>query len=84
NGGIDNNRWPFETVGGSVDLYETEFRKTFFGPISSVPHDGVSTISSLNPEQNILYFGLDLTLVNGNNNVDQLLENFLITRLGFN
>lgn len=79
--------WPFEPLTNASGLYEGEFRRRIFTG-SSVPHDGISTISVLNPDRNFLYFGMDLTNLDvdgaeDSEDISELLEELLINRLGF-
>ncbi len=42
--------------------------------------EGVSVQS---PEENLIYFGMDLTKLNGNNNMREFLDYMCIQKLGF-
>lgn len=85
NGSFNSRVWPFIPVSTSIELYEAELSKRLvFGQKN---YDGQSTIAVINPENNLLYFGLDLTDIEvateSENDLSQLLEELLINRLGF-
>lgn len=46
----------------SVQLFEGDFKYLLRNPTQFGDYDGVSVVSSMNPEQTILYFGFDLSV----------------------
>ncbi|WP_372906612.1 hypothetical protein [Rhodohalobacter sp.] len=85
NGGFSSRIWPFNSVPGSIELYEADLSKRLvFG---QKEYSGPSTIAVLNPERNVLFFGIDLTDLqvkdNSGQDISPLLEELLINRLGF-
>lgn len=93
--GRDRNLWPFEALGSATPLYEGQFLIELITG-GSAEYDGPGTIAVLNPEENFLYFGMDLTTIGVveeeqsdednivyEDDISELLEELLINRLGF-
>lgn len=83
-GGRNQGIWPFVPFDESDALYEAQLLKTFItGSLES--YDGPSTIAAINPEGNLIYFGIPLVDFQGDagNDVEALLQELLINRLGF-
>jgi hypothetical protein len=73
---------PIKPISGSTLLYESDYRATtLLGFITDYTlMEGVSVQS---PEENLIYFGMDLTKLNGNNNMREFLDYMCIQKLGF-
>jgi hypothetical protein len=66
-------------------LYEAQLLKTFITGSLEL-YDGPSTIAAINPEGNLIYFGVPMIDFRNNgdeDNVEELLQELLINRLGF-
>ncbi len=73
---------PMEPIGGATPLYETDFRvRTVLGSTSDF--DDFEYVAIRNPEGNFIFFGMDLSTLDANNNIDALLQQLLINELGF-
>ncbi|MFO7846907.1 MAG: hypothetical protein R6V27_10120 [Balneolaceae bacterium] len=93
-GGINNNIRPFIPLRDQDQLYEAELLQRFVLGATE-PHEGPSTIATMNPEDNFIYFGIDISTlflpVDEEENyppmfeqdISPLLEELLINRLGF-
>ncbi|MGF1670469.1 MAG: hypothetical protein ACFCU6_08485 [Balneolaceae bacterium] len=76
------NVFPMEPIGGATPLYETDFRvRTILGTTQSF--DGIEYVAIMNPEENFIFFGMDLQTVDANENIPDLLQSLLIDKLGF-
>jgi len=75
--------YPIIPFGETVELFEADFqtRAPITGQISDF--DGSKLISSTNPEENILFFGIDLTEFTEDSDLVRLLEITCIETLGF-
>jgi len=85
NGGLNNGIWPFEPFDADDALYEAELVKRFVTGNLEL-HDGPSTIAAINPEGNLIFFGIPLIDFKDDgeeDNVEALLQELLINRLGF-
>lgn len=71
----------FETIPSAEALYEADIKMRTISGYED--YDAPNTLSLKNPEGNLIYFGLDLQTVNGNNNVDTLLNKFINEELCF-
>lgn len=85
NAGRNQGIWPFFPFDEEDALYEAELLKTFVtGNLEA--YEGPSTIAAINPEGNLIYFGipmLDFSDDGEEDNVEALLQELLINRLGF-
>ena len=64
-------------------LYTTDFkRRTATGGFRE--YDGYEGIALENTEGNVVYFSIDLDNLDGNNNLDAMLQEVIVNRLGFN
>lgn len=73
---------PLEAISGSEALYEADFRvQIITGQV--LDYTGFEDIAIKSSEGNLVYFGWDLTLLNGNNNVADLINRICIQELGF-
>jgi len=73
---------PMEPIGGATPLYETDFRvRTVLG--STRDFDEFEYVAIRNPEGNFIFFGMDLSTVDANINIDALLQQLLVNELGF-
>lgn len=74
--------YPLKALPGATTLYETDFKaSTAFGFINDYTRfEGVGVENS---EGNLIYFGMDLTLLNGNGNVGEFINYVGVQRLGF-
>lgn len=78
----NTNVYPFEVASGAFPLYSAEVRATLVTG-GSQPYEGANTIALQNPERDMIFFGLELRQLNGNENVDDLLDYFLNEELCF-
>lgn len=74
--------YPFKVASGATPLYSAEVRATLVTG-GSQQYEGPNTVALRNPEGNVIFFGFDLRQLNGNSNVDDLLENLLNEQLCF-
>lgn len=83
--GRNTGIWPFVPFNQEDALYEAELLKTFItGGLER--YNGSSTIAAINPEGNLIYFGVPIIDFSGDGqeeNVETLLQELLINRLGF-
>lgn len=82
--GRNTGIWPFVPFDQEDALYEAELLKTFItGGLER--YNGPSTIAAINPEGNLIYFGIPIVDFKGDpgNDVEALLQELLINRLGF-
>ena len=74
---------PFQPIAGAEALLESDFFVTLVtGQVETF--DDFGNIAVKNQEGNLIYLGMDLQDLNGNNNLSELLESMLIDELGFN
>ncbi|MBO6522613.1 MAG: hypothetical protein JJ971_02200 [Balneolaceae bacterium] len=74
--------YPIKPVAGSTLLYQTDFRATtLIG--STQDYTRFEGVGVENQEGDLIYFSLDLTNLNGNSNLSDLLNDLLIGRLNF-
>lgn len=74
--------FPIKGVSGSRSLYQANFvRRTATGGVR--PYNDYQFVAIENTEGNLIYFSLDLTNLNGNNNLDDMIQEVVIDRLGF-
>ncbi|MBO6584588.1 MAG: hypothetical protein JJ953_00640 [Gracilimonas sp.] len=74
--------FPLKPIPGATLLYQTDFQTTTLtGRIED--YTEFEGVGIENPEGNVIYFGMDLTLLNGNNNLADFIEYICIQRLGF-
>lgn len=78
----NTNVYPFEVSSGAIPLYSADIRATLVTG-GSQAYDGPNTIALKNPEGNLIFFGIELGQVNGQDNVDVVLDYFLNTELCF-
>jgi len=75
--------FPFVPAAGAEALYETDFFvRLVTGESEKFEEFGNVAVKS--QEGNLLYFGMDLQDVRGNDNISEVLERLLIDELGFN
>ena len=83
--GRNQGIWPFVPFDESDALYEAQLLKTFItGGLEA--YAGPSTIAAINPEGNLIFFGIPIIDFSDNgqeDNVEALLQELLINRLGF-
>tara|TARA_R110000868_G_scaffold259361_5_gene517343 strand:- start:110600 stop:112057 length:1458 start_codon:yes stop_codon:yes gene_type:complete len=74
--------YPLKPLPGASLLYETDFKaSTVIGTINDYTRfEGVGIENS---EGNLIYFGMDITLLNGNGNLDEFIDYVGVQRLGF-
>ncbi len=73
---------PIKPVPGGTLLYQADFRNTtLIG--TTIDYTGFEGVGVENPEGDLIYFSLDLTNINGNANLPELLNDLLIGRLNF-
>ena len=73
--------YPIEPSSGSKALYKTDFRMgTLIGYTDFTGNEVVSVESR---EGNIIFFGLDMSDLNENNNIGQLIKRMCVDELGF-
>jgi hypothetical protein len=74
--------YPLQAVSGSTLLYESDYRSTtLLGFITD--YTIMEGVSIKNTEGNLIYFGMDLTKLNGNNNMKDFIEYMCLQQLGF-
>ena len=74
--------YPLKPVSGSLPIYEADFKaRTVIG--TSIDYEGSKAMAIENQEGNLIYISLDLTNLNGNNNLADALNDLLIGRLNF-
>lgn len=78
----NTNVYPFEVASGTTPLYSAEVRATLVTG-GSQEYDGPNTVALQNPEGNVVFFGIELRQINGNDNVDELLDYILNEELCF-
>ena len=77
-----SNVFPLKGVSGSKSLYQADFeRRTASG--GKRDYDGYQFVAIENSEGNVIYFSLDLINLNGNNNLQDMIQEVVINRLGF-
>ena len=74
--------YPLKPISGATLLYQTDF---FATTVLGFNQDYLAfeAVGIENPEGNLIYFSLELTNVNANNNVADLVNDLLIDRLNF-
>ena len=74
--------YPLKAISGSSLLYESDYRATtLLGFIRD--YSIMEGVSIKNAEGNLIYFGMDLTKLNGNNNMKDFIEYMCVQQLGF-
>ncbi len=74
--------YPLKPAPGATLLYETDFKATTVtGNITD--YDRFEGVGIENPEGNLIYFGIDLTTLGGNDNLADFIEYVCVQRLGF-
>lgn len=74
--------YPLKPTSGGTALYETDFRATtLIG--ANQDYVGDESVAIENAEGNLIYFGLDLMNLDGNNNLNAMINELLIGRLNF-
>lgn len=74
--------YPLKATPGATVLYETDFKATtVLGSIND--YTRFEGVGIENPEGNLIYFGMDITTLNGNNNLAEFIEYVCVERLGF-
>jgi hypothetical protein len=73
---------PIKPVPGGTMLYQADFRNTTLIGIT-LDYTRFEGVGVENPEKDLIYFSLDLTNINGNSNLPDLLNDMLIGRLNF-
>jgi len=84
-GGRNPGIWPFVPFNQEDALYEAQLLKTFITGNLEL-YNGPSTIAAINPERNLIFFGIPLIDFKDDgeeDNVEALLQELLINRLGF-
>jgi len=77
-----SNVFPVKGVSGSTSLYEGDFvRRTATGGVR--PYNDYQFVTIENTEGNVIYFTLDLSNLNGNNNISDMIQEVVVDRLGF-
>jgi len=74
--------YPLKPTAGASILYQTDFQTTTFtGEV--VDYTEFEGVGIENPEGNVIYLGMDLTTLGGNDNLAEFIEYVCIQRLGF-
>ena len=69
-------------MSGSTSLYQANFvRRTATGGVRA--YNDYQFVTIENTEGNVIYFSLDLSNLNGNNNISDMIQEVVIERLGF-
>lgn len=74
--------YPVIPLGETIELFEAPFRVRNAIGITS-DYNGPKVISAMNPNQSILYFGIELSEFTADSDLGRLLEFFCIETLGF-
>lgn len=74
--------YPIKPITAATALYSADFRATTLTG-STQDYTGYENVALENAEGDLIYFGLDLTHLNGNNNVSDFIGEMCIQRLGF-
>jgi hypothetical protein len=74
--------YPLKPSSGAQLLYSTDFLATTLIGFNQ-DYNGNEAIAIENNEQNVIYFSVDLRDLNGNNNIEEMLNQILIDRLNF-
>lgn len=74
--------YPLKPTPGASILYTTDFQTTTFsGQVRD--YDEFEAVGIENPEGSVIYLGMDLTTLGGNDNLAEFIEYVCIQRLGF-
>jgi|TARA_R100001591_G_scaffold118581_1_gene142420 hypothetical protein len=74
--------FPIKGVSGSTSLYQANFvRRTATGGVRA--YNDYQFVTIENAEGNVIYFSLDLSNLNGDNNIKDMIQEVVIERLGF-
>jgi hypothetical protein len=73
--------YPVVPFGGSIVLYNADFRTRT--PFGNQDFNGSKVISVANPEQNIVFFGIDITEITTDSDLAGLIRYSVIETLGF-
>lgn len=74
--------YPLKPLAGATLLYETDFKTTTItGQVDD--YTNFEGLGIENTESNVIYFGMDITTLNGNDNLAEFIEYVCIQRLGF-
>lgn len=74
--------YPVKPISGAMLLYEANFLASTVLGVNE-DYTGFEGVAVENPEGNLIYFGLDLINLNGNNNLAEMINELLIGRLNF-
>lgn len=74
---------PLKHSNGARLLYTADFKEDNLPGRPDTDYTGFESVAIQNAEQNIVYFGLDIQGLNGNNNVAEIIDRFCIQLLGF-
>ena len=74
--------YPVKPISGAMLLYEANFLTSTVVGVNQ-DYEGFEGVAVENPEGNLIYFGLDLINLNGNNNLVNMMNELLIGRLNF-
>ena len=74
--------YPLKPSSGAQLLYSTDFLATTLIGFNQ-DYNGNEAIAIENNEQNVIYFSVDLRDLNGNNNIEEMLNQILLDRLNF-
>lgn len=75
------NDRPIKGVSGSKELYKTDYKRRTNSGFSE--YSGYESVALENAEGNLVYFSLDITNLNGNSNLAEMIQEVVIDRLGF-
>lgn len=74
--------YPLKPISGATLLYKTDFKATTVIGFTQ-DYQGYEAVAIENPEGNLIYLGLDLTTLGGNNNLAEFIDLLSRQRLGF-
>jgi len=76
------NVFPIDAGPAAQNIYQTDFKARLVTG-QTTEYSGFEGVALKSSEGNLIYFGLDLTLLNGNNNMADFIRRVVIEELGF-
>ncbi len=73
---------PLKGISGSTTLYNGDYMRRL--PIGgNVAYNGYKGVAIENPERNLVYFAIDMRFLDGDDNIDEMIRDLVVGRLGF-
>lgn len=73
---------PLKGISGSTVLYNGDYLRRL--PIGgNSPYNGYKGVAIENPEGNLVYFAIDMRFLDGSDNIDEMIRDLVVGRLGF-